>query len=92
MDEVSLLHTRLGLREQVAMPVRGKPEIWRRQARDELFPRNPSTLSHVNSSQTLSESQDVFIQIYRFFTYVFSQSRGKIGEDKQWKKTLHLYV
>lgn len=27
--------------------------------------------------------------LYRFLTYVFSQSRGKNGEDKQWE-TLHL--
>lgn len=27
--------------------------------------------------------------LYRFLTYVFSQSRGKNGEDKQWQ-TLHL--
>lgn len=46
-----------------AGPQRTGARACKRQARDELFPRNASMLSHVNSSQTLSESQDVFIQI-----------------------------
>lgn len=79
MDEVSSLHTRLGLREQVAMPVRGKPEMsFSLETQAHCFMWIPPKL-YLNHRMFL----------YRFLTYVFSESSGKKGEDKQWE-TLYL--